>query len=166
MTGRAPSRARDVAQFVKEWWGQLGIGVDGGVTEDDTLLVDLTPPETTHRARPTSTRTCGAGSATSIRPRSSAVHDRRDAGGSSDTFWSNARFDELFTQQGKTIDETERKAMLQEMQEIFYTEVPNIPLYFDSELHAYRTDQFGGWQNQPPDNGTPLFGSGRSATRC
>ena len=50
--------------------------------------------------------------------------------------------------------------MLQEMQEIFYAEVPNIPIYFDSELHAYRTDRFGGWQNQPPDSGTPLFGFG------
>ena len=40
------------------------------------------------------------------------------------------------------------------------TELPNIPLYYDSELHAYRTDRFGGWQNQPPANGTPLFGFG------
>jgi hypothetical protein len=82
------------------------------------------------------------------------------AGGSSDTFWSNARFDELFKAQGKELDETKRKAMLQEMQEIFYDEVPNIPLYYDSELHANRTDRFGGWQNQPPDSGTPLFGFG------
>ena len=82
------------------------------------------------------------------------------AGGSSDTFWSNARFDELFKAQGKELDETKRKAMLQEMQEIFYAEVPNIPLYFDSELHAYRTDTFSGWQNQPPETGTPLFGFG------
>jgi LPXTG-motif cell wall-anchored protein len=82
------------------------------------------------------------------------------AGGSSDTFWSNARFDELFKQQGQQLDEAKRKADLQEMQELFYAEVPNIPLYFDSELHAYRTDRFGGWQNQPPDTGTPLFGFG------
>jgi peptide/nickel transport system substrate-binding protein len=82
------------------------------------------------------------------------------AGGSSDTFWSNARFDELFKKQGQELDPTKRKAMLQEMQEIFYAEVPNIPLYYDSELHAYRTDRFGGWQNQPPDSGTPLFGFG------
>ena len=34
--------------------------------------------------------------------------------------------------------------MLDEMQEIFYDEAPNIPLYYDSELHAYRTDKFGG----------------------
>jgi len=78
-------------------------------------------------------------------------------GGSSDTFWSNARFDELFKKQGQTLDETERKAMIKEMQELFYKEVPNIPLYYDSELHGYRTDRFGGWQNQPPDGGTPLF---------
>ncbi len=30
-------------------------------------------------------------------------------------------------------------------------------LYYDSNLAAYRTDHFGGWQNQPLSNGTPLF---------
>lgn len=46
------------------------------------------------------------------------------------------------------------------MQQIFYDEAPYIVLYYDSELHAYRTDKFGGWVNQPPDSGTPLFGYG------
>jgi hypothetical protein len=46
------------------------------------------------------------------------------------------------------------------MQEIFYRDAPYHVLYYDSELHAYRTDRFGGWVNQPPENGTPLFGYG------
>ena len=46
------------------------------------------------------------------------------------------------------------------MQQIFYDQAPYHILYYDSELHAYRTDKFGGWMNQPPDGGTPLFGYG------
>ena len=33
-------------------------------------------------------------------------------------------------------------------------------LYYDAELHAYRTDRFGGWTLQPSEGGTPLFGYG------
>ena len=148
-----------VAQFVKEWWGQLGIGVEAAVTEDDTLLADLTAPENDGKAN---FDTYMWGWVGDVDPTSLLQPFTTDeiAGGSSDTFWSNARFDELFKQQGQQLDEAKRKADLQEMQELFYAEVPNIPLYFDSELHAYRTDRFGGWQNQPPDTGTPLFGFG------
>ncbi|MFL5777941.1 MAG: ABC transporter substrate-binding protein [Chloroflexota bacterium] len=147
------------AQFIKEWWGQLGIGVEPAVTEDDTLLTDLTGPENDGKANFDVYMWGWVGD---VDPTSLLQPFTTDeiAGGSSDTFWSNARFDELFKLQGSELDETKRKAMLQEMQEIFYAEVPNIPLYYDSELHGYRTDRFGGWQNQPPDSGTPLFGFG------
>ena len=154
------SELATAAQFITEWWGQLGITVTAGVTEDDTLLVDLTPPEYDPPGK-ADFDTYMWGWVGDVDPTSLLEPFTSDAiGGSSDTFWSNARFDELFKKQGETIDETQRKAMLQEMQEIFYKEVPNIPLYYDSELHAYRTDHFGGWQNQPPENGTPLFGFG------
>ncbi len=148
-----------VAQFVKDWWAQLGIGVEAAVTEDDTLLVDLTAPENDGKAN---FDTYLWGWVGDVDPTSLLQPFTTDeiAGGSSDTFWSNARFDELFEAQGKELDETKRKAMMQEMQELFYAEVPNVPIYFDSELHAYRTDRFGGWVNQPPETGTPLFGFG------
>ncbi|HVL54274.1 MAG TPA: LPXTG cell wall anchor domain-containing protein, partial [Vitreimonas sp.] len=53
----------------------------------------------------------------------------------------------------------ERKALIDEMQEIFYNEAPYHVLFYDATLSAYRTDRFTGWVNQP-DNGTPLFGYG------
>jgi hypothetical protein len=46
------------------------------------------------------------------------------------------------------------------MQNLVYDEAPYHILYYDSELHAYRTDKFGGWANQPAETGTPLFGYG------
>ena len=145
-----------VAQFVTEWWGQLGIKVNAGVTEDDTLLVDLTPPEYDPPGK-ANFDTYPWGWVGDVDPSSLLEPFTTDQiGGSSDTFWSNARFDELFTQQGQTIDETQRKAMLQEMQEIFYREVPNIPLYYDrSCTHTGRTTSAAG--NQPVEGGTPLF---------
>ncbi len=152
-----PAHATD-AQFVKEWWGQLGIGVEASVTEDDTLLADLTPPEAKGKAN---FDTYMWGWVGDVDPTSLLQpFTTGEIGKSSDTFWSNARFDELFKLQGQELDDAKRKVMLQEMQELFYADVPNIPLYYDSELHAYRTDHFTGWQNQPPANGTPLFGFG------
>ena len=50
------------------------------------------------------------------------------------------------------------------MQNIFYDEAPYHILYYDAELHAYRTDKFGGWVNQPTESGMPLFGYGPSGT--
>ena len=46
------------------------------------------------------------------------------------------------------------------MQNLVYDEAPYHILYYDAELHAYRTDKFAGWVNQPPQDGTPLFGYG------
>jgi peptide/nickel transport system substrate-binding protein len=46
------------------------------------------------------------------------------------------------------------------MQQIAYDEAPYLIMYYDAELHAYRTDRFAGWKDQPTEGGTPLFGYG------
>ena len=46
------------------------------------------------------------------------------------------------------------------MQQIMYDEAPYHVLYYPSQLDANRTDRFGGWKNQPSQNGNPLFGFG------
>ena len=81
-------------------------------------------------------------------------------GGLNDSFYANDRYDELFELQQKAVDPVERKGYITEMQEIFYRDAPYHVMYYDSELHAYRTDRFAGWVNQPPESGTPLFGYG------
>ena len=43
---------------------------------------------------------------------------------------------------------------------MFYDEAPYHVLYYPSQLDANRTDRFGGWRNQPSQNGNPLFGFG------
>lgn len=146
------------AQFLKEWWGELGIGVDAYQTEEGKLLEDLVPPVSDGPANfdielwgwvgdpdPTSLLN---------------VLRTEEIGNFSDSFWSNARYDELFLQQRAEADTAKRFEMIKEMQEIAYEEAPYIVMYYDAELHAYRTDRFGGWTNQPTQGGTPLFGYG------
>ncbi|HEX5591579.1 MAG TPA: ABC transporter substrate-binding protein [Candidatus Limnocylindrales bacterium] len=146
------------AQFLQEWWGELGIGVDAYQTEEGKLLEDLVPPVSGGPANfdielwgwvgdpdPTSLLN---------------VLRTEEIGSFSDSFWSNARYDELFLEQRAEADEDARFEMIKEMQEIAYEEAPYIIMYYDAELHAYRTDKFGGWRNQPTEGGTPLFGYG------
>jgi peptide/nickel transport system substrate-binding protein len=83
-----------------------------------------------------------------------------EIGNTSDSYYSSPRYDELFNLQRSEQDETKRKEYLKEIQELVYAEAPYHILYYDAELHAYRTDRFGGWTNQPSVGGTPLFGYG------
>ncbi len=47
-----------------------------------------------------------------------------------------------------------------QMQQLFYDQAPYQMLYYDDELHVYRTTKFSNWQNQPVDGGTPFFVNG------
>ena len=69
--------------------------------------------------------------------------------GSSDSFFSNPRYDELFALQGKENDQAKRKAYIDEMQQILYDEAPYHVLFYDAALSAWRTDRFGGWPLSP-----------------
>lgn len=65
--------------------------------------------------------------------------------GNSETGYSNPEYDELFKQQGVTLDQEERKAMVWKMQEIVHEDVVYIIPFYDQNVQAYRTDRFQGW---------------------
>jgi peptide/nickel transport system substrate-binding protein len=145
------------AQFIVEWFSELGIPVDAAVTEEGKLIDELLPPPD----NPANFDMFMWGWVGDPDPTSLLNFLRTDEiGSTSDSFYSNPRFDELFVEQRAEPDETKRKAMLAEMQNLAYDEAPYHILYYDSELHAYRTDRFANWQNQPTEGGTPLFGYG------
>jgi hypothetical protein len=50
-----------------------------------------------------------------------------------------------------------RKTTIADMQNHIYDQAVYDILFYDAELHAYRTDTFGGWRNIPAANGTPFF---------
>jgi peptide/nickel transport system substrate-binding protein len=148
------------AQFIRDWWAQLGINVETQQYDSDTLTNLMLPPEGDPPGKakfdlfiwdwvgdvdPNSLLNILATSA---------------IGSSSDSLWSNARYDELYKLQGSAPTDAERKGYMAEMQQLVYDEAPYIVLFYDDSLHAYRTDTFGGWQTQPLENGTPFFGFG------
>jgi peptide/nickel transport system substrate-binding protein len=150
----------DSAQFIQNWWAELGIDMQTQAYDSDTLTDLMLPPEG------------GDGKTANfdvfvwswggdVDPNSLLKILTTDAiGGSSDSFFSNARYDELMKLQQTETDETTRKKLVDEMQQIMYDEAPYHVLYYEAALHAYRTDHFGNWQLQPSADGLPFFGYG------
>jgi peptide/nickel transport system substrate-binding protein len=145
------------AEFIRSWFAELGIGVEAAVTEEGKLINDLLgPPD--GNANWDFYMWGWVGDPDPMSLLSFFTSDQ--LGGLNDSFFANELYDELFDQQQRATDVTKRHEYITKMQEIFYEEAPYHVLYYDSELHAYRTDKFSGWTNQPPENGTPLFGYG------
>ena len=147
------------AQFIQGWWKELGVGVDASVTEEATLTAALYGPETDGKADWDAYMWGWTGDPDPMSLLSLFTTDQIPPG-TNDVFYSNPRYDELFKLQQRATDEAQRHGYIAEMQNLFYDDSPNIVMYYDNELHAYRTDKFVGWTNQPPDTGTPLFGYG------
>ncbi len=143
----------DVAQFIQAWWGELGINVTPQVIDEGTLISQMLPPEADGTADYDVFIWGWSGS-----PDPNALLQIflcSAIGGSSDSLWCDESFDALYEKQLAEGGD-ERKATLAEMQQYAYDQAPYHILYYDSNLDAYRTDVFAGWQNQPA-NGTPLL---------
>ncbi len=65
--------------------------------------------------------------------------------GNSESGYSNAEYDELYTQQQTTLDPDQRAAIIRQMQEIAHRDTPYIVPYYAQAVQAYRTDRFTGW---------------------
>lgn len=79
--------------------------------------------------------------------------------GWSDGCYSNPEYDALYEEQKTLLDRDERKATIDQMQEMVAEELPAVVLNYWSDLQAYRADRFEGYVLSPAvDNGLLLFG--------
>ncbi len=149
------------AEFIQTWWAELGIAVNPSQYDSDTLVDLMLSPEADPEAGYTADYDLFIwGWGGDVDPNSLLeIFTCGQIGGSSDSLYCNPAYDDLFTAQNAAAVPAERRALMDQMQEIVYNEAPYHVLYYDAALHAYRTDRFTGWVNQP-DNGTPLFGYG------
>lgn len=142
-----------VAQFVKVWYGQLGIGVTAQSFDSGTLGEIILPPEGGGTAKYDIELWGWVGNPD---PNALLQVFRCDAiGSTSDSQYCNPAYDKLYDQQ-LTESGATRHATLAEMQNILYNDAPYDILYYDATLAVHRNDKFAGWQNQPA-NGTPLM---------
>ena len=146
------------AQLIVDWFAQVGIKVNAAPSDEGKLTQDLLPPEAGGKAKFDMFiwDWVGDPDPTSLLK----VLTTDEIGASSDSLWSNTRYDELYTQQLAATKDTDRKAMIDEMQSIMYKEAPYHILWYPNQLDAYRTSSFGGWRDQPTNDGVPLFGLG------
>ena len=152
----------DDAEFIRGWFDEIGITVDAFVTEEATLIDTLYGPETGDYTADWDMYIWGWGGDPDPQSLLGLFTTDQIEAGVNDCFYSDDRYDELFRLQQRATDDATRHEYIAEMQNLFYDAACYHILYYDSELHAQRTDKFTGWVNQPPDSGTPLFGFGYS----
>ncbi len=141
-----------VAEFIKDWYGQLGIVVSTQILTS-AALGELVLPPPDAKAKYDIELWGWAGNPD---PNALLQIFTCDAiGSTSDSQYCNPEYDKLYELQ-LTQSGDERHATLAQMQNLLYDEAPYDILFYDANLAAYRTDRFAGWQNMP-DSGTPLF---------
>jgi peptide/nickel transport system substrate-binding protein len=80
-----------------------------------------------------------------------------EIGGSSDSFYSNPEYDELFVRQAGEFDTEKRKELVRQMIAISQRDLPYLVLTEDPWLEAYRSDRLSHTQKAcPKPNGEPL----------
>lgn len=74
-------------------------------------------------------------------------------GGTTDAFFCDEEFDELYQAQLAEFDPDARKEIVGDMQELFYEQSSSMTLFYENALEAYRSDRFEGFQVQPDPGG-------------
>jgi peptide/nickel transport system substrate-binding protein len=71
--------------------------------------------------------------------------DQREEGGWNDSGYCNEDFDEMYLQQGVTVDHEARRELIWDMQKKLFDERPYILLTYYNAVEAYNSDRFTGF---------------------
>lgn len=74
----------------------------------------------------------------------------------SDTCYSNPEYDELYDEQQVATTVEGRQQIVADMQGIVYDDVPEVVLYYNNGLEAYRSDRWEGFVQSPQPEGALL----------
>ncbi|WP_434444628.1 ABC transporter substrate-binding protein [Lentzea sp. E54] len=81
-------------------------------------------------------------------------------GGTTDAYFCDETYDELYARQLSEFDEGERVRIVKQMQARFYDQVPAVVLAYDNALEAYRSDHFSRFTTQPAQGGVIMAQNG------
>ena len=77
----------------------------------------------------------------------------------SDTCYANPAYDDLYKEQQTALDETERQAIVHEMQQMIYADTPEIVLWYPNGFEAWRSDRWTGFLRWPEPDGAVFWGN-------
>jgi peptide/nickel transport system substrate-binding protein len=77
--------------------------------------------------------------------------DQREEGGWNDSGYCDEGFEEMYLEQGITVDHEARRQLIWEMQEKLFNDRPYIVLTYTKNIQAYHSDRFTGFGLEPGD---------------
>ncbi len=141
-------RSATIMEFFKEWLGEIGIEAEISVMESNQLTDLILEGEFD---------AFHWGWYVEPDPDSILSVFLCDArGGSSDSWYCNEEFDELYQSQNAEVDDAKRIETIKEMQEIVFRDSPYLVTAYTKYGQAVRTDRFACFQPQPDPGGVML----------
>jgi peptide/nickel transport system substrate-binding protein len=128
-----------LAQTLADWWGQLGIELQIQVLDSDTLTSVCCPGFDYDIIQ------WGWGSDPDPGFLLSVLTCDEIPTGASETGYCNPEYDQLFVAQQTETDLDTRIAIVHQMQEILFEDLPYIIPYCAMSSQAFRHDRFTGW---------------------
>ncbi|MGH3980618.1 MAG: ABC transporter substrate-binding protein [Pseudonocardiaceae bacterium] len=152
LTGRG-ERAEDarIGQFVRGWLAELGIAVEPRMVSD-SALDEMT----------TVGRYDLAVSGWGVNPDPDYILSRHTCdqrpgpegrGGTTASFFCDARYEELYARQLAEFDRDRRAELVGQLQRRLADQAPTVVLFYKNALEAYRSDRFAPFQVQPDPGG-------------
>lgn len=133
-----------LAELLREMWGRIGVSVEPQAVDPDALTAQCCP------AFDFDIMIWGWASDPDPSALLYVYTTEAIPYGSSETGYSNPKYDELYTQQQVELDADGRRAIVWEMQKIVFDDVVYIIPYYDQAVQAFRTDRFSGWITDQP----------------
>ena len=78
----------------------------------------------------------------------------------SDSCFSDPTYDAMYEEQRSATDPEERRRIVIEMQKYLYEKNPELVLWYEQDLQAWRNDHFTGYLKQPEPLGSPIMSYG------
>lgn len=132
------------AELLSEMWGEVGVTVEAQAMDPDALTAACCP------AFDFDIMIWGWGSDPDPNLLLSVMTTAEIPSGSSESGYSNPEYDDLFAQQATELDQTKRKEIVWQMQQIVHDDVVYIIPYYPQNVQAYRKDRFTGWITNMP----------------
>jgi peptide/nickel transport system substrate-binding protein len=149
--------APPIAEFVKGWLEDIGIGVTLKPMNESQLTVeigkgnyDLFHWSWTPFVDPDPMLSYFTCDQLSVDPDNPTNYYN-------DANWCDEEYDRLYKEQNQELDRAKRVELVHEMLRIFYDSATYNNIAQNPDLQAYRTDRFEGWLRQPADVGPVIF---------
>lgn len=146
------SSEQALAEYIKPWLGDVGIGVKVVSTDSDTLSTEANAANydmyfSGWSLGPDPDYQLGINTCDQLPTKTDGT------GGTSQDGYCNPEFDKLYKKQQVELDESKRIEIVHEMLAMNYEDSVSVVLYYPNQLEAYRSDRFEGFAKMPAENG-------------